>query len=318
MVVKRTGLGRGLEALLGTPPAAAPAPGAATGPDGAQAPATRPPGDTIATLDVDLLVRGTYQPRIDMHLESLEDLAQSIRAQGVIQPIVVRPLPERGPGGAPRYEIIAGERRWRAAQLAGLQSVPVVIREIPDSAAIAMALIENIQRENLNPLEEALALRRLIDEFGLTHEEAAEAIGRSRVAVSNLLRLMQLGEPARELLQKRAIEMGHARALLGLTDGRMQAEVARLVATKGLSVRETERLVKRMLEGPSRPGDGAGKGPGNGAGRSSDPDVRRLENELADKLGAQVAIQHGRGGKGKLVVSYNSIDELEGILGHIS
>jgi ParB family chromosome partitioning protein len=187
----------------------------------------------------------------------------------------------------------------------------VVIREIPDSAAIAMSLIENIQRENLNPLEEAWAIRRLIDEFGLTHDGAAEAIGRSRVAVSNLLRLLQLGEAARDLLQSRAIEMGHARALLGLTDLRMQAEVARLVATKSLSVRETERLVRRMLEGPSKPG-------GTTASRSTDPDVRRLENELADKLGAQVSIQHGRGGKGKLVVAYNTLDELEGILAHIT
>ena len=306
MVTKRTGLGRGLEALLG-PLAAAP-----TGVAVASVAVTRTPAsEGFQTLPVDLLVRGTYQPRHDMHLESLEDLAQSIRAQGVIQPIIVRPLPERDPSGAPKYEIVAGERRWRAAQMAGLQSIPVVIREIPDSSAIAMALIENIQRENLNPLEEALALRRLIDEFGLTHEQAAEAIGRSRVAVSNLLRLMQLGEVAQELLQGRAIEMGHARALLGLTELRMQAEVARLVATKCLSVRETERLVKRMLEGPSKP-------VGEGSGRSTDPDVRRLENELADKLGAQVSIQHGRGGKGKLVVAYNNIDELEGILGHIT
>jgi ParB family chromosome partitioning protein len=313
MVAKRTGLGRGLEALLGTP---VPASSGAAPPAGGASPApARPAGDTLQTLDVDLLVRGTYQPRLDMHLESLEDLAASIRAQGVIQPIVVRPLVERGPGGAPRYEIIAGERRWRAAQMAGLHAVPVVIREIPDSAAIAMSLIENIQRENLNPLEEALAIRRLIDEFGLTHEEAAEAIGRSRVAVSNLLRLMQLGEAARDLLQKRAIEMGHARALLGLTDGRMQAEVARLVASKGLSVRETERLIKRMLEGPSKPGGSEAE---RGLGGSTDPDVRRLENDLAEKLGARVAIQHGRGGKGKLVVAYNSIDELEGILGHIN
>ena len=310
MVAKRTGLGRGLEALLGTPVPAA-TPSASTTSALAGAPARPASTEGLSTLDVDLLVRGAYQPRLDMHLESLEDLAASIRAQGVIQPIVVRPLAQRGPEGAPRYEIVAGERRWRAAQMAGLQSVPVVIREIPDSAAIAMALIENIQRENLNPLEEALSIRRLIDEFGLTHEEAAEAIGRSRVAVSNLLRLIQLGEVARELLQKRAIEMGHARALLGLTDGRMQAEVARLVASKGLSVRETERLIKRMLEGPSKPAE-------PGSGRSTDPDVRRLENDLAEKLGAQVAIQHGRGGKGKLVVSYNSIDELEGILGHIT
>ena len=310
MVTKRTGLGRGLEALLGPTVPVAPA-HPRTELESLAAASRGSSGDGLQTLPVDLLVRGAYQPRHDMHLESLEDLAQSIRAQGVIQPIIVRPLPERDPSGAPRYEIVAGERRWRAAQMAGLQSIPVVIREIPDSSAIAMALIENIQRENLNPLEEALALRRLIDEFGLTHEEAAEAIGRSRVAVSNLLRLMQLGEVARDLLQKRSIEMGHARALLGLTDLRMQGEVARLVATKGLSVRETERLTKRMLEGPSKPAE-------TGPGRSTDPDVRRLENDLAEKLGAQVAIQHGRGGKGKLVVSYNSLDELEGILAHIT
>ncbi len=306
MVVKRTGLGRGLEALLG-PSAAASSGGAATAPGTPRAAAS----EGLQTLAIDLLVRGAYQPRHDMHPETLEDLAQSIRAQGVIQPIIVRPLLERDPGGAPRYEIVAGERRWRAAQMAGLQSVPVVIREIPDSSAIAMALIENIQREDLNPLEEAMAIRRLIDEFGLTHEDAADAIGRSRAAVSNLLRLMQLGEVAQDLLQKRAIEMGHARALLGLTDLRMQAEVARLVSSKGLSVRETERLIKRMLEGPSKPRDDT-------ASRSTDPDVRRLENELADKLGALVSIQHGRGGKGKLVVAYNSIDELEGILAHIT
>ena len=306
MVAKRTGLGRGLEALLGPTPGAAPADPA--GP-AAMAPTPTPP-DAARTLPVDLLVRGVYQPRQDMHPESLDELAQSIRAQGVIQPILVRPLAGRGPGGSQRYEIIAGERRWRAAQLAGLQDVPVVIREVPDSAAMAMALIENIQRENLSPLEEALGVRRLIDEFGLTHEDAAAAIGRSRVAVSNLLRLMQLGEVARDLLEKRAIEMGHARALLGLSDPRMQGEVARLVATKGLSVRETERLVRRMLDGPAKPAGGE-------TGRSRDPDVRRLENELAEKLGARVAIQHGKGGKGKLVVAYTSLDELEGILAHI-
>jgi ParB family transcriptional regulator, chromosome partitioning protein len=301
MVAKRSGLGRGLEALLGE--AAVPrTPTSAPGdPDGA---------DGLKTIPVDLMVRGTYQPRHDMHPESLEDLAQSIKAQGIIQPIVVRLLPERSPGGQPRYEIVAGERRWRAAQMAGLQSVPAVVRDIPDSAAIAMALIENIQRENLNPLEEALAIRRLIDEFGLTHEEAADAIGRSRVAVSNLLRLLQLGEPARDLLMNRGLEMGHARALLGLTDPRMQAEVARLVAKKGISVRETEQLVKRMLAGP-KAADSAE------SAVSRDPDVRRLETDLAEKLGAQVLIQQGRGGKGKLVVTYNSLDELDGILSHI-
>ncbi len=302
MAAKKTGLGRGLEALLGgavpapTPPAAG----------STAAAAAEPP----RTLPVDLLVRGAYQPRHDMHLESLEDLASSIRAQGIIQPIIVRPLAGRSPSGETTYEIIAGERRWRAAQLAGLQAVPVVVRDIPDSAAIAMALIENIQRENLNPLEEALAVRRLIDEFGLTHEAAASAIGRSRVAVSNLLRLLQLGAEARECLERGQIEMGHARALLGLTEGRMQAEVARLVVSKGLSVRETERLVKRMQDGPAsrRP---PGRAP-------QDADIRRLETELAEKLGATVAIQHARGGRGKLVVSYNSVDELEGILAHIS
>jgi ParB family chromosome partitioning protein len=304
MSAKRTGLGRGLEALLGAAPPPATAAGTAVAspePPRALAP---------ATLPVDLLVRGVYQPRHDMHTESLEELAQSIRAQGIIQPIVVRPLTATGPGGAQRYEIIAGERRWRAAQLAGLQSVPVVVREIPDSAAIAMALIENIQRENLTPLEEALGLRRLIDEFGLTHEGAADAIGRSRVAVSNLLRLLQLGETARELLEARELEMGHARALLGLDDTRMQAEVARLVAKKGLSVRETERLVKKMLEP-------AGERAKAAEVRSTDPDVRRLEQELAEKLGAAVTIQHSRDGAGRLVVAYNSLDELDGILAHI-
>ena len=304
MVVKRTGLGRGLEALLGSPGDSAP--GAVAGADTAGRTAV---AEGLRSLPVDLLVRGVYQPRHDMHHESLEDLASSIRTQGVIQPIVVRLLPDRGPGNTPKYEIIAGERRWRAAQMAGLQSVPVVVRDVPDSDAIVMSLIENIQRENLSPLEEAMAVRRLIDEF--THEAAADAIGRSRVAVSNLLRLMQLGEAARELLEKRAIEMGHARALLGLSDSRMQAEVARLVATKGLSVRETERLVKRMQEGQASK---SGKPPV----QSRDPDVRRLENDLAEKLGARVSIQHGRGGKGKVVVAYNSLDELDGILAHIN
>jgi ParB family chromosome partitioning protein len=306
MVVKRTGLGRGLEALLGSPGETAQA--AVSGADTAGRTAV---AEGLRSLPVDLLVRGVYQPRHDMHHESLEDLASSIRTQGVIQPIVVRLLPERGPGNTPKYEIIAGERRWRAAQMAGLQSVPVVVRDVPDSDAIVMSLIENIQRENLSPLEEAMAVRRLIDEFGLTHEAAADAIGRSRVAVSNLLRLMQLGEAARELLEKRAIEMGHARALLGLTDSRMQAEVARLVATKGLSVRETERLVKRMQEGQASKN-------GKPQAQSRDPDVRRLENDLAEKLGARVSIQHGRGGKGKVVVAYNSLDELDGILAHIN
>jgi ParB family chromosome partitioning protein len=211
-------------------------------------------------------------------------------------------------GESQRYEIIAGERRWRAAQIAGLTEIPAVVRDVPDEAAVAMALIENIQREDLNPLEEARALSRLIDEFGLTHQAAAEAVGRSRAAVSNLLRLMELADEVKTLLEQRSIEMGHARALLGLTQRRQQVEVAGLVAKKSLSVRETEALVRRLLV------------PAGAAAREStavDPDIRRLELELADKLGAKVAFQHSAGGKGKLVVSYNSLDELEGILAHI-
>jgi ParB family chromosome partitioning protein len=214
----------------------------------------------------------------------------------------------RNPGESQRYEIIAGERRWRAAQMAGLAEIPAVIRDVPDEAAVSMALIENIQREDLNPLEEAGALLRLIEEFGLTHQAAAEAVGRSRAAVSNLLRLMELADEVKELLEQRRIEMGHARALLGLSSRRQQIEVADLVAKKSLSVRETESLVRRIMNPhPDHPQESPAK----------DPDIHRLERELADKLGAKVAFQHTASGKGKLVVSYNSLDELEGILGHI-
>lgn len=266
------------------------------------------PGERLATLPLDLLQRGKYQPRTDMREESLSELATSIKAQGLIQPILVRPLAGRGPGESQRYEIIAGERRWRAAQLAGLAEIPAVIRDVPDEAAVAMSLIENIQRENLNPLEEAQALQRLIEEFGLTHQAAAEAVGRSRAAVSNLLRLMELADEVKTLLEQRSIEMGHARALLGLTLRRQQIEVAGLVVKKSLSVRDTEALVRKLLA-PSAPA-----APENIA---ADPDIRRLELELADKLGAKVSFQHAVSGKGKLVVSYNSLDELEGILTHI-
>ncbi len=265
-------------------------------------------GDRLAKIPVDLLQRGKYQPRVDMRTESLADLADSIKRQGLVQPILVRPLPDRAPGESQRYEIIAGERRWRAAQMAGLAEIPAVIRDVPDEAAVAMALIENIQREDLNPLEEARALVRLIEEFGLTHQAAAEAVGRSRAAVSNLLRLMELADEVKELVEQRSIEMGHARALLGLVSRRQQIEVAGLVAKKALSVRETEALVRRLIA-PDTPKAGDQK--------SVDPDIRRLEMELADKLGAKVAFQHGASGKGKLVVSYNSLDELEGILAHI-
>jgi ParB family transcriptional regulator, chromosome partitioning protein len=267
------------------------------------------PADELAKLPLDLLQRGRYQPRADMRTESLEELAASIKAQGVVQPIVVRPLEELSAGGSQRYEIIAGERRWRAAQLAGLSEIPAIIRHIPDEAAIAVALIENIQRENLNAVEEARALERLISEFGLTHQQAADAVGRSRAGVSNLLRLLELAPEVCEMLEQRQLEMGHARALLGLTQRRQQIEVATLVVKKGLSVRDTESLVRR-LQAPA--GDRE-----RGDSPAVDANVEKLEQELAEKLGARVAIQQGRGGRGKLVVNYNSLDELDGILAHI-
>jgi ParB family transcriptional regulator, chromosome partitioning protein len=300
--MRRPTLGRGLADLLGQSMARS------AGAPGAAAPA--PAGEELAKLPLDLLQRGRYQPRIDMRPESLAELAASIKAQGVVQPIVVRPLEPPGSGVPQRYEIIAGERRWRAAQMAGLKDIPAVIRVIPNEAAIAVALIENIQRENLNPLEEARAFTRLIDEFGLTHQEVADAVGRSRAGVTNLLRLLELPTEVCELLEQRALEMGHARALLALTARRQQAEVGALVAKKSLSVRETEALVRRLQAPPAAAGAG-----GNSAGR--DPNVERLEQELTEKLGAQVAIQQGARGRGKLVVSYHSLDELDGILAHI-
>jgi ParB family chromosome partitioning protein len=264
-------------------------------------------GDRLASLPLDLLQRGKYQPRVDMRTETLSELADSIKSRGLVQPILVRPVGGRMPGESQRYEIIAGERRWRAAQMAGLAEIPAVIRDVPDEAAVSMSLIENIQRENLNPLEEAGALLRLIEEFGLTHQAAAEAVGRSRAAVSNLLRLMELTDEVKELLEQRRIEMGHARALLGLPSRRQQIEVAALVAKKSLSVRETEALVRRIINPPSADD----KEP-----PVVDPDIQRLERELADKLGAKVMFQHSASGKGKLVVTNNSLDELEGILAH--
>jgi ParB family chromosome partitioning protein len=262
-------------------------------------------GEELAKLPLDLLQRGRYQPRNDVRAESLEELANSIRVQGVIQPIVVREL-EAANGEPRRYEIIAGERRWRAAQLAGLAEIPAVIRQIPDGAAIAIALIENIQRENLNPLEEARALSRLIDEFQMTHQQAAEAVGRSRAAVSNLLRLLELPDEVCALVEERALEMGHARALLGLANRRQQSEVGALVAKKGISVRDTEALVRRL----QRPAAQA-------AQAAPDANVEKLAQDVAEKLGAAVAIQHAPSGRGKLVISYNSLDELDGILAHI-
>ena len=248
-----------------------------------------PRDEELTRLPVDLLQRGRYQPRLDMRPESLQELADSIRAQGVVQPIVVRPLAAQRSGEPVRYEIIAGERRWRAAQMAGLHDIPAVVRIVGDEAAVAMSLIENIQRENLNPLEEARALDRLVREFNVTHQQAADAVGRSRAAVSNLLRLLELTDEVKQLVEQRQIEMGHARALLGLTQPRQQSEVGALVAKKGLSVRETEALVKRMLTH----GDETAAGR-RGRPARRDPNITRLEQDLADKLGAKVSLQHAR------------------------
>jgi ParB family chromosome partitioning protein len=308
---KKPSLGRGLNALMGatdTPrpltPMQAPTPGAA-------APVAGPAADRLTRLPLDLLQRGRYQPRSHMDQEALNELAASIRTQGVVQPIVVRPLEAATATGGQRYEIIAGERRWRAAQLAQLADIPAIVRDVPDETAISVALIENIQREDLNPLEEARALERLISEFSMTHQQAADAVGRSRAAVSNLLRLLDLAPEVCDQLESRALEMGHARALLGLTTRRQQVEVAVLVVKKGLSVRETEAIVRRMAQSGTERAEPAV------AATGADPDVQRLELDLAEKLGARVAIQHTRTGKGKLVVSYNSLDELDGILEHI-
>jgi ParB family transcriptional regulator, chromosome partitioning protein len=296
---KKKRLGRGLDALLSKPVAVARS-------EAQSVPAQRE-GDRLRMIPVDLLQKGRYQPRVDMRQDTLDSLADSIRSQGVVQPIVARPLAPEGSGQ--RFEIIAGERRWRAAQMAGLEEIPAVIREVPDEAAIAMALIENIQRENLNPLEEARALERLIREFDLTHQAAADAVGRSRAAVSNLLRLLELSDRVKEMLESRALEMGHARALLAVTDKLQQVDLANQIVKRNLSVRETEKIVRRMQEGAS---SGRKK-----ADNQADGDVRRLEVEITDKLGAKVQIDHTRKGSGRIVIAYNSLDELDGILAHI-
>jgi ParB family chromosome partitioning protein len=258
-----------------------------------------------------LLRRGKYQPRVDMREESLAELAESIKAQGVVQPIVVRPLPN--PTGAEtEYEIVAGERRWRAAQMAGLATIPAVVRDIPDESAVAVALIENIQRENLNPLEEARSLHRLIEEFGLTHADAADAVGRSRATVTNLLRLLELPRPVREMVERRELDMGHARALLGLESPELTVEIAEQARKNQWSVRVTEDAVRRHTA-PQTGSKGGGKAASRG---STDPNVRRLEADLSEKLGAAVAIEHGPKG-GRVVIRYNGLDELEGILTHI-
>ena len=288
MSSKRRGLGRGLDALLG---ASAGAHVAAVVTD-----------HQLRELPLDLVEPSRLQPRMHMAPEALEELAQSIRARGVVQPIVVRPAED-----GVHFEIIAGERRWRAAQAAGLTEIPAIVREVPDDAALAIALIENIQREDLNAIEEATAVGRLIEEFSLTHQEAADAIGRSRVGVSNLLRLLDLGDEARGLLERGELDMGHARALLALDD-EAQGRAAREVVARELTARQTEELVRRMTA-PSRAKPASGK--------SDDPDVRRLVEKLGEQLGARVQILQGGGGKGRLVIYYASLDELDGILERI-
>ncbi len=277
-MAKLKGLGRGLDALLGS---------------------AAPSEDKLQTLPAHHLQPGKYQPRTHMDEHALADLAESIRTQGVIQPILVREI------GVDRYEIIAGERRWRAAQKAGLSEVPTVIRKVSDEVVLVMALIENIQRENLNPLEEAVGLQRLIDEFGMTHEACAHAVGKSRSAVTNLLRLLNLAEPVREQLMQGALDMGHARALLSLPLLK-QIEVAKLVAEKGLSVRETEKLVQALLAGQPAPTAIVQK--------KIDPDLARLQEDLSDKLGAKVQIASGRKGRGKVTIEYASLDQLDSLL----
>ncbi|MFP3976774.1 MULTISPECIES: ParB/RepB/Spo0J family partition protein [Marinobacter] len=256
----------------------------------------------LRQVPIDLIQRGRFQPRRDMDPAALQELADSIRQQGVMQPVVIRPIAEG------RYELIAGERRWRATQMAELDSIPAIIRDVPDEAAIAMALIENIQRENLNPIEEAFALQRLQDEFGLTQAQVAEAVGKSRSTITNLLRLIGLTEDVRLMLEHGDLEMGHGRAMLTLTP-EQQMQVAKQVVAKSLSVRQTEVLVRRMQQDsvagkPSKPG-------------AIDPNIRALQDDLAERLGAKVSIAHGQRGKGKLVIEYSSLDELDGILGHI-
>lgn len=283
MAGQRRGLGRGLDALLSNV-------------ETATQPTRR--GDRLAKLPIEQLERGRYQPRKDMRAEALAGLADSIRAQGVVQPLIVRP------GKDGRYEIIAGERRWRAAQLAGLAEVPAVVREIPDQAAVAIALIENIQREDLNPLEEAEALSRLTEEFELTHAEAAEAVGRSRAAVTNLMRLLELGPEAKRLVREGRLAMGHARALLALS-GRRQDEAAREIARRELSARDAEALVRRLKSpaAEARPKE-----------KRRDPNVAALERELGEHLGARVAVQTASKGKGRVVIHYASLDQLDGII----
>lgn len=285
MVSKKRGLGRGLDALLG---------------DVSQDESNL--NDSLQHFPLDMIQPGKYQPRMDMSQESLEELADSIRSQGLVQPIVVRPID----GG--HYEIIAGERRWRASKLAGLESVPVLIKDVSDRNAIAMALIENIQRENLNPMEEANALHRLREEFELTHQQTAEAVGKSRATISNLLRLRNLNDDVKKLLENCDLEMGHARTLLAL-EGESQSEAALQIVEKGLSVRETEQLIRRLLKPSS-----ADK---QEVPQPSLEEIERIEQRIADKLGKGFSIKHRPNGKGKLVFDYSNVDELKRLIKQI-
>ncbi|QZO12963.1 ParB/RepB/Spo0J family partition protein [Pseudoalteromonas piscicida] len=305
MSVKKRGLGRGLDALLSSakpnPSAAAPVPNqqeaVATV---SEAPAESAVEQELQRLPIEWLKQGKYQPRKDMSEQALEELASSIRSQGILQPIVVRKVTTQS------FEIIAGERRWRAAQLAKQDTVPCLIKDVPDEAAVAIALIENIQREDLNAMEEAIALDRLLNEFELTHQQVADAVGKSRTTVTNLLRLNNLNDDVKILLEHGDIEMGHARCLLALT-GEAQSEAARTAVAKGLTVRETEKLVRTILEPVEKK-----------EAKQKDPDVKLLEQQLQENLGAKVEINYNQKGKGKLVISYASLDELDGILGRIN
>ncbi|MGD8324847.1 MAG: ParB/RepB/Spo0J family partition protein, partial [Gammaproteobacteria bacterium] len=287
-MAKRRSLGRGLDALLSQ--AESPSAQAQRGSD----------DSALSEVPIDLLERGRYQPRVDMREESLAELAESIRAQGIVQPIVVRPLPNPAGRGEQRYEIVAGERRWRAAQLAGLDAVPAVVRELSDHAALAIALIENIQRENLNPVEEAVSLRRLVDEFDMTHTAVAEAVGRSRAAVSNLLRLLELPVPVRRMLEQRELDMGHARAILGITSAQMQTEIAQRAVAKAWSVRATEQAVRALTAG--------GSSKRRAVATQKDPDIVRMEQELSERLGAPVEVEH-KGRSGRLMIRFHSLEE---------
>jgi ParB family chromosome partitioning protein len=300
-MAKRRGLnnaGGGLNVLLaGASKGKTPQGDSSTGED------TQPAKEVLKQIPVEYLQPGQYQPRKDMHPEALEELAASIKVQGIMQPIVVRPI--SGVTNNTKFEIIAGERRWRAAQIAGLHEVPALVRDVADEAAIAMSLIENIQRENLNPMEEAVALHRLQEEFELTQQQVADAVGKSRVTVTNLLRLMNLNEDVKTMLEHGDIEMGHARALLGLHD-QHQSEAGRQVVAKGFTVRQTEALVRGWHEKPE-----------TATKPAANPDIQRLETNLGDRLGAKVELKHNGKGKGKLVINYSTLDELDGILSHI-